>query len=338
MSAHRWLHRPEGSNWGDFGPDDQLGRMNLITPERRLAAAREVRAGIAFALSLPLDLPGPGVQPPYRMPPKLQNPVGQNLLIADLFEAEGAIDVGNDDCVSLFLQYSTQWDSLAHIGALFDADGDGVAERVFYNGYRVQFAPDGSGDQGTQSLGIENMATTCVQGRGILVNLKKAFGERKTLVGYERLIEAFAQQRIVVEPGDVLCLYTGYGDAVVQMRGKPDVDYLENSFADLDGNDPRLLQWITESGVAAICADNSAVEAKPAGHATGHARCAAGCAFLPLHHHCLFKLGIHLGELWYFKDLAAWLDGEHRSRFLLTAPPLRLPGAVGSPLMPVGTV
>ena len=36
--AQRWKHRPEGSNWGDFGPDDQLGRLNLLTPEK-------VRAG-----------------------------------------------------------------------------------------------------------------------------------------------------------------------------------------------------------------------------------------------------------------------------------------------------
>ena len=44
----RWTQRPEGSNWGDFGPDDQRGRMNLITDERRLAAFREVREGKLF--------------------------------------------------------------------------------------------------------------------------------------------------------------------------------------------------------------------------------------------------------------------------------------------------
>lgn len=60
--------------------------------------------------------------------------------------------------------------------------------------------------------------------------------------------------------------------------------------------------------------------------------------FLPLHELCLFKLGIHLGELWYLHDLAAWLRNAGRSRFLLTAPPLRLPGAVGSPVTPVATV
>ncbi|MCP5113203.1 MAG: cyclase family protein, partial [bacterium] len=48
--------------------------------------------------------------------------------------------------------------------------------------------------------------------------------------------------------------------------------------------------------------------------------------------------GVHLGELWYLSELAAWLGKYGRRRFLLTAPPLRLPGAVGSPVTPVATV
>jgi hypothetical protein len=61
-------------------------------------------------------------------------------------------------------------------------------------------------------------------------------------------------------------------------------------------------------------------------------------ALMPLHEHCLFKNGIHLGEMWYLTKLARWLREHRRNRFLLTAPPLRLPGAVGSPATPVGTV
>ena len=53
----RWLKRPEGSNWGDFGEDDQIGRMNLVTAARRLAAVRSVEEGLAFPLGLPLDHP-----------------------------------------------------------------------------------------------------------------------------------------------------------------------------------------------------------------------------------------------------------------------------------------
>ena len=54
--------------------------------------------------------------------------------------------------------------------------------------------------------------------------------------------------------------------------------------------------------------------------------------------HCLFKLGVYLGEIWLLSDLADWLRAHGRSRFLLTAPPLRLPGAVGSPANAIATV
>ncbi len=75
-----------------------------------------------------------------------------------------------------------------------------------------------------------------------------------------------------------------------------------------------LLQWITDSGIAAICADNYAVEAYPAREKTGPR------AMLPLHHHCLFKLGLPLAELWYLKDLADFLHANGRHHFMLTAP------------------
>ena len=67
----RWLKRPEGSNWGAFGADDQVGRMNLITSERRRRAIAEAREGIAFLLGLPLDHPQ-GQIFPGRYPPRLE--------------------------------------------------------------------------------------------------------------------------------------------------------------------------------------------------------------------------------------------------------------------------
>jgi kynurenine formamidase len=59
---------------------------------------------------------------------------------------------------------------------------------------------------------------------------------------------------------------------------------------------------------------------------------------LPVHNKCLFRLGVPLGELWYLEELAEWLSVNGRRRFFLTAPPLRLTGAVGSPVTPVATV
>src|SRR3990172_5231752 len=86
-------------------------------------------------------------------------------------------------------------------------------------------------------------------------------------------------------------------------------------------------------GLACLIADNYAVEIIP----TSFTR-PAPHALMPLHEHCIFKNGIHLGELWYLTELARWLRAPRRNRFLLPAPPLRLPGAVGSPATPVATV
>ena len=47
----KWKQRPEGSTWGDFGPEDQLGRVNLLTPENTLKAIKEVKDGLRFCLS-----------------------------------------------------------------------------------------------------------------------------------------------------------------------------------------------------------------------------------------------------------------------------------------------
>ena len=67
----RWKHRPEGSTWGDWGDDDQLGRLNLITPAKVLQGIAEVKEGRSFCLSLPLDYPGGNVLNGRRLPPVL---------------------------------------------------------------------------------------------------------------------------------------------------------------------------------------------------------------------------------------------------------------------------
>ena len=67
--SRRWKNRPEGSNWGDFGDDDQLGRLNLLTDENTVQAAREIRTGKRFCLSLPLDVPATNATNPRRFPP-----------------------------------------------------------------------------------------------------------------------------------------------------------------------------------------------------------------------------------------------------------------------------
>jgi hypothetical protein len=347
-ASHRWSRRPSGSTWGDWGPDDQLGRLNLLTPEKVRQGIAEVRDGHSFCLSLPLDCPGGNVLHPSRHPPVLRptlrhGRVNFNFRLSELIADR--TDVVSDDLAVLHLQYSTQWDGFAHVGSFFDADGYGIPEAVYYNGYRAgsdvqgpaEPADAGAAGAGSRStsaaraLGIQNMAEKAVQGRAVMIDLHAHFGDARTLVGYEQLARVLADDEVAVEPGDMVCLHTGFAQALLGMHGQPTHEALEQTGSVLDGRDERLLQWITDSGIAAIAADNYAVEAYPA---RPHAGC---CAALPLHEHCLFKLGLHLGELWWLTPLAGHLRQAGRSRFLLTAPPLRLPGAVASPVTPVGT-
>lgn len=344
----RWKQRPEGSNWGVFGPDDQRGRLNLLTPERVLKGIAEVREGRSFCLSLPLDYPGTANLGENRQPPRLSPTLTKGRPFTNFpirLDRPGHVDVFCDDKVEISLQYSTQWDALAHVGQLFDADDDGVPEIVYYNGYRAGEhivgplnhatgeAVQASGALGALALGIEKMAETCVQGRGVMIDFEAHFGREHTLVDYDQLMRVMAADGVAVEEGDLVCIRTGTAQMILEMAKQPDNYVLRHSCAKLDGRDDRLLDWITRSGLAALICDNIAVEASPSRPCMG-----ANCTVLPLHAHCLFKLGIPLGEMWLLGELADWLRAHKRSRFLLTAPPLRLPGAVGSPVTPVATV
>jgi hypothetical protein len=178
------------------------------------------------------------------------------------------------------------------------------------------------------------MARACVQGRAVMIDLAAHFGRPRKMVGYGDLMMVMEKDKVVVEEGDFVCFRTGFDQVLLEFDRKPD-ESVHDICAVLDGRDARLQQWVTDSGVVALISDNYAVESVPSRPCDEHADY---CASLPLHAHCLFKLGVYLGEIWHLSELADWLRANKRNRFLLTAPPLRLPGAVGSPATPVGTV
>ncbi|AZG45944.1 hypothetical protein D7316_02544 [Gordonia insulae] len=346
--AKRWKQRPENSTWGDWGEDDELGRINLLTPEKVLQGIREVQTGQTFSLSLPLDYPG-GTSLNQRRYPPILKPTEDlqynqdtffNVVARDAIDPS-LIDVWGDDQVTLWLQYSTQWDALAHQGALFDADGDGEAEPVYYNGFRPgdhiigpqeDAKGDGSGSVSfNKHLGLEHMAEHGVQGRGVLIDVRRHLGDDWQPVNLATLKDIMAADNVVVEPGDMLLIHTGFATQILEWERNPDPEKIQAMHAYLDASDDDLLQWIIDSQISALVADNYAVEGWAPQSAEPH-------TLLPIHNLCLFRLGVPLGELWYLNDLAKWLHENGRSRFLLTAPPLNLPGVMGCPLTPIATV
>ena len=188
--SSRWHRRPDGSNWGDFGPDDELGRLNFLTPETRKRAAGYVQEGLTFCLSLPLTLPGGTVVHRLRHPPRLaalvrdqEGALNYNYPLSK--ENASATDIVSDDVVTLATQYSTHWDTFAHVGQSFDADGDGVPEPLYYNGWRAGsdvVAPDReTGAARTLRLGVDTMARAGLQGRGVIVDLCHHLGRGRLL-------------------------------------------------------------------------------------------------------------------------------------------------------------
>jgi hypothetical protein len=211
------IARPDGEPAP--GPDvGWVGRRHGRRRDRRWAKAWSPEQ---IAHRLPLDFPGGTSLNQRRYPPRLAptedldgNPeVFYNVHQREIpkYGSPRHVDVWADDQVTLWLQYSTQWDSLAHAGAEFDADGDGVEEAVFYNGYRagvdlVGPKPDARGDgwkhiSFAHHLGLEHMAFHGVQGRGVLVDLAHHLGHEWRGVDRATLEEIMAADNVVVAVG-----------------------------------------------------------------------------------------------------------------------------------------
>src|SRR6185369_7177659 len=143
-----------------------------------------------------------------------------------------------------------------------------------------------------------------------MIDLHAHFRRKRQAVDYDELMKILEKDKVVVERGDIVCLHTGFAEMVMEFKKNPTPEALHNTCTGLDGRDDKLLQWITDSGLSVLAADNYAVELFNAApwKSTTH-------AMLPLHQHCLFKNGIHLGELWYFTPLAGWLREHKRNRY-----------------------
>jgi len=93
---------PPGNAWGLWGANDELGMLNLLTPEVvATAAATEIREGIRISLDLPLDM--------------LSHPAFERQQFQHQILNKAPMAM-NDDAISMNTQSSTQWDGFRHYG------------------------------------------------------------------------------------------------------------------------------------------------------------------------------------------------------------------------------
>lgn len=306
--------QPFGTNWGKWGPKDQLGAWNYITPEKIAEAATLVKKGKVFNLAIDLKPNQPGWAGRFYR--------HTFDYIVPAFDPKGGIGA-SDDAITMHQQYSTQWDGFPH----FFFSGK------MYNGYDAATMVTA---MGTFQLSIHQWADKVVT-RGVLLDIAKYKGVANLEKGYiitpADLDGASKAQGVEVKSGDVVCIRTGWMN--VMRKWAWPIRANEPYEKGEPGIGIQACKWIKDRQISAIALDNLGVEAIPFDPEGVKLVNDIGFKGFPVHVELLVHQGVSLGEIWDFEALAKDCAADGVYEFMLIAPPLRIVGGVGSPLSPL---
>jgi kynurenine formamidase len=309
-----YVNTSEPNNWGRWGPDDQRGTANFITPDKVTAAAGLIRTGQTISCAVPLAAGGP-VHPSRPGVVHLFGYTGADFTVGSQMQLIAPRVQGADDYIFMPLQGSTQWDGLAHI----------TADDVMYNGFWIGNT-ESAGGAGRNSI---HQLKDGLTGRGVLLDLVRHRGvdrlEPGVAITPDDLDACAAAQGTTIGTGDILLLRTGHVPWFYSLADKS-----EFWTAGAPGLGRDCVSWIHEKEIAAIALDNIATEVEPAEEPNDR--------YFPLHIRLIRDLGLTLGEVWWLEDLAQACAAQERWEFFLAAPPLNLANAVGSPLNPTAVL
>lgn len=313
-------------NWGRWGPDDELGTLNFIDAEKIRKAAGLVKKGKTISLGADFGPDGPqqGTSP-LRINPILFMAVdggdgeeytqrvahychSRATSIAD-WRANGDLFRFNEDYIVMPLQACTQWDALSHV----------YYEGQLYNGYPSNSVTS----QGAAKNSIHAVAKSGgIVSRGVLLDVAHHRGvdfiDGGPLIEPDELDEIAAANGISIGRGDVVLIRVGWWNRFYQTGDGTNL---------CNGVSWHVAEWLHKHEIAAIAADNHAVEGF-------HIR-DSDASFLPLHLIAQRDMGLHMGELFELEELSKDCADDGVYEFQFIAPPLRIVGAVGSPLNPI---
>ncbi len=307
-------HLLEGSpqNWGKWGPDDEVGSLNYLTPEVILASVGAITSGKTFTLQVKMANPEGDPVWPGRSGAVRINVMDEGHFIAGKgVETAGGAHYA-DDYMTCFLQGSTQYDALGHVW--FD-------EQI-WNGYDAKTTIGG-----LAKASVCPIAEKGVVGRGILLDIARWRGKDVLDVAetftHEDLMACAAAQGTEIRPRDILVIRTGWIGKFYKVSRE---DFYGNFVEPGLTYSPELVTWFQQMEIPNIVTDTIAneVTVDPV----------SGCV-LPLHNALMRNLGVTLTEIAWLDDLAADCADDGQYTFLYVAAPLKIVNGTGAPVNPV---
>jgi len=292
-------------NWGRWGPDDQLGTLNFITPEKVRMAAGLVRSGRRVSMEIPIN--------------KVAGPDNPNPAIHFVTQGHD-IDIDSHGLrFGLdFLGMACHGDCHSHVDALCHVSYRGVT----YNG---KPAGEVLTSRGATTLDIAKIGEVGLVGRGVLLDLPRFRGvpwlEPGEAVTRAELEACERAQGVEIGEGDIFVYRTGHHRRRLELGpwdNGPDGEGKAGLHVD-------TVPWMHERRMAAFLPDGDG-EAVPS--------CVDGMIY-PIHPLQIVAMGMLTADSLQFEDLARACEEEGRWEFMVVGLPLRLPGGTGSPWNPI---
>src|SRR3984957_15103004 len=295
---------PAGAAWGVFGDDDEVGTINLLTPDRVVAATSSIRTGKVFALNLPINIPDP---PLFTR--------GKHTHTVKIFP--GAEFVLDDFLDNFYPQASSQWDALAHVKHPVHGAYNGIPDSQITG-------------RGGMRLGIDNLARRGIAGRGVLADVARYYDRVGKSINFTKaesiplddVKAALEDEGVELQAGDILLIRIGWTKFYLSASATIKEELSKETVTPGIEGSERTARWLWDNHLAAVASDSPALEAlpKPAGEEMEF-----------LHFHMLAFFGMPIGEMWNLEGLAEDCAADGNYDFFLTSAPLNIPGGVGSP-------
>jgi kynurenine formamidase len=309
-------------NWGRWGEDDEVGALNLLTAERRLAGIRSVRSGDVLSLARPLATwVGAGNPLPMQHFIKMGNHGGDNRIVRHDRPRGGS---GTDYYGMPYHGVTTtHLDALSHA---WDAEGTygGRQPEEIYTFDGVTFG------------GIQHWATG-ILARAVLLDVPRFRGteyvtQDRPVQGWE--LEAILDQDgITVSPGDAVCVYSGrerwqlahpatpYGRSPIIMN----TNITGRGYSDKPGLHASCLPFLRDRDLSTLVWDM--LDATPYPYDVTYTV-----------HGAIHAYGMALIDNAILEPLANECARRGQYEFLLVVSPLVVEGGTGSPVNPLAVL